>query len=148
MDIIDNNIKIVKFLGYNIYKDLVKGDKKCILYDTINDLYTDELDFHKDWNLLMKVVEYIETIDLSKYSYTWISERDDDKDNVENNFCGIRVEIEQNRCWIYVEHQLDPFTTLNVKTHAKIHNNKIDSVYESVVEFVIWLEDFLNKDRS
>jgi hypothetical protein len=144
MNTIDKNIKIIKILGYDIYKDLVKGDKNCILYDTINDLYTDELDFHKDWNLLMKVVEYIETIDLSKYSYNWI----DDRGDIQYNCDSIKIEIENKRCWIYIENQLDPCDTLNTNTFSERYDSKMDAVYESIIEFVFWFEDFLNKDRS
>ena len=134
-NVIDKNIKIVKFIGATIYKDLVKLDKSSKFYNPINDSYTDELEFHKDWNILMLVVEYIETIDLSKYSYTWKTTDINENETIENNFCGICVDIEMNKCWIYTENQLDPCTTMNENT-LKSYPTKIEAVYESILDFI------------
>jgi len=86
-----------------------------------------------NWNWIMQVVEKIEQLDLSQYIYKW-----EDGDVTNYNFEGTSVEIENNRCWIYINLSLDPMFTVNEKTFKQTYNSKIEATYAAVVEFIEW----------
>ena len=129
---IDGNKKIAEFLGYEIKNGILKGNDKCILYNEINNLYVDELEFHKDWNLLICIVNYIENINLSDRCSSF----EDINGNIESNFCGIRINIENNKCWIYIEYVLDSIYTI-----SNIQSTKIEATYDAVLECIEYLKN-------
>ena len=93
------------------------------------------VDYSTSWDLLMPVVEKIETLDLSDYGYKW-----DVNGTICHNHEGITVEIENNSCMIYERLVLDPISIYNEKTIKIDYKCKIDAVYYSVVEFIEVLE--------
>jgi hypothetical protein len=99
---------------------------------------------HESWDWLMPVVEKIEDLDLSEWMYKW----EDLEDGIQYNFEGISVEIERNRCWIYVNLALDPMFTINEKTFNKTYNSKIEATYAAVVEFVEWYNERKKREEN
>jgi hypothetical protein len=93
--------------------------------------------FHKSWDWLMPVIEKIESLDLSDWMYSW----EDMDGSTRYNFEGISVEIENTRCWIYINLSLDPYWTINEKTNNKRFDTKLEAVYEAVVEFIEWYNE-------
>lgn len=93
-----------------------------------------DLCYDLDWNWLMRVVEKIESLDLTDWFYKW----EDIDGKTRSNIMGISVEIENKHCWIFGEMQLDPFMTFNEKTMKKEYNNKLEATFEAVVEFIEW----------
>jgi hypothetical protein len=64
------------------------------------------------------------------------------------NFEGISVEIENTRCWIYINLSLDPYWTINEKTFNIKHETKLQAVYESVVEFIEWYNERKQREEG
>lgn len=88
-----------------------------------------------DWNELMDVVEFIESLDHKDKYYQWDEFEEDDlsKPKITHyNFNGYSVDIEGNQCWIWLNLELDPGTLLNksIKSH-----NKFDAVFNACYEF-------------
>lgn len=111
-EIIQNNRLIAEFMG--------------------TDMPDKFLEFNTCWNWLMGVVEKIESLDLSRYGYIW----EGIEGETEYNNQDINVEIEGNRCWIYMNLQLDPMHTFNEESFKKKYESKLQATYESVVEFI------------
>jgi hypothetical protein len=105
--------------------------------------YPTELEFHKDWNKLMTVVDKIEGLDLKEWMYKW-----EEDNETQYNFQGISVEIERNSCWIYTELQLDPYYTFNENTYKKEWLSKIDATWNACVEFVQWYLERLKTENK
>ena len=119
----EKNKLIAEFLGLTIITDEIS------LFDTN---YKPLCKYHESWNDLIPVVEKIESLNLSEYGYTW--KGIDGK--IEYNNQSIHVEIERNKCWIYMNLQLDPPHTFNKKTDNTEFPTKIEAVYAAVVEFI------------
>ena len=92
----------------------------------------------------MAVVEKIESLDLKEYGYQW--EGIDGKTEYNNG--SICVEIEQDRCWIYMNLSLDPPHTLNEKTSHIKFPSKIEVVYAAVVEFIEYYNILTKQDNG
>ena len=105
---------------------------------------TFHLEFHKSWDWLMPVVEKIESLDLKEYGYQW--EGIDGKTEYNNG--SICVEIERNRCWIYMNLQLDPFHTFNEKSRGIEFPTKIEATYAAVVEFIEWYNERKKQEEN
>lgn len=101
-----------------------------------------ELEYHKSWDWLMSVVEKIESLDLKEYGYQWVGIDGE----TEYNNGSICVEIERNRCWIYMNLSLDPMHTLNENTHRMKFGTKIEATYAAVVEFIEYYNILTKKD--
>lgn len=98
--------------------------------------------YDTSWDWLMPVVEKIESLDLSEYGYQW----EGIDGETEYNNGSICVEIEQDRCWIYMNLSLDPLHTLNEKTRGIKFPTKIEAVYAAVVEFIEYYNILIKQD--
>ncbi len=109
-------------------------DIKHLSWESLNHgEYLTNLKYHKSWDWLMPVVEKIESLDLSENGYTW---KGIDGETEYNNG-SIHVDIvDRNKCWIYMNLQLDPPHTFNEKTSYIAFPTKIEAVYAAVVEFI------------
>lgn len=119
----EHNKLIAEFMGL---KDRIEND-----FSQYGDGYT-ACQYHKSWGWLMAVVEKIESLDLKEYGYQW--EGIDGKTEYNNG--SVCVEIEQDRCWIYMNLSLDPFHTFNEKSRGIRFPTKIEATYAAVVEFI------------
>ena len=119
----EHNKLIAEFMGL---KDRIEND----VFHSISGY--DACQYHKSWGWLMAVVEKIESLDLKEYGYQW--EGIDGKTEYNNG--SICVEIEQNRCWIYMNLSLDTFHTFNEKSRGIEFPTKLEAVYAAVVEFI------------
>lgn len=135
----ENNKLIAEFMGKSGSVDFHdgKGYIPIYWYNGINGGHKtpykeDELEYHESWDWLMPVVEKIESLDLSEYGYTWKGIDGE----IQYNNGSIYVEIERNRCWIYMNLQLDPPHTFNEKTYNTKFPTKIEALYAAVVEFI------------
>ena len=99
---------------------------------------------HTEWNWLMPIVEKIEDLDLSEWMYKW----EDLEDGMRYNFEGISIEIQNKRCWIYINLALDPMRTINEKTFNKEYNSKIEATYAAVVEFIEWYNERKKREEN
>jgi hypothetical protein len=86
-----------------------------------------------NWSNLMQVVEKIENLDCSKFSYSW----EGHDGETEYNFTYPEVEICGKTCWIYFDLQLDPTSTI---TDIK-GDSKFDACYKAVIEFIKWYNE-------
>lgn len=113
----ENNKLIAEFMGEKFHEDSWShGD----------------IEYKTSWDWLMPVVEKIESLDLSEYGYKW----EGIDGETEYNNGSIHVEIERNKCWIYMNLSLDPITILNKKTYNIEFPTKIEAVYAAVIEFI------------
>lgn len=103
--------------------------------------YPTELEFHSNWNELMKVVEHFESLDLKELMYKW----SDEDGSTNYNFESISIDIEGKTCHINVNLQLDPPFTLNPESIGKKWDSKIDAVWNSCIEAAKWYNARLNK---
>jgi len=99
------------------------------------------LEYHKSWGWLMPVVEKIESLDLKEYGYKW----EGIDGEIEYNNGSICVEIEQNRCWIYMNLSLDPFHTFNEKSRGIDFPTKLEAAYAAVVEFIEYYNELITR---
>lgn len=107
-----------------------------------SDLLKEEnLNYHKSWDWLMPVVEKIESLDLKEYGYQW----EGIDGETEYNNGSICVEIEQDRCWIYMNLSLDPFHTFNEKSRGIRFPSKIEATYAAVVEFIEYYNELITR---
>jgi hypothetical protein len=108
-----------------------------------SDLLKEEnLNYHKSWDWLIPVVEKIESLDLKEYGYQW----EGIDGETEYNNGPIYVEIERNKCWIYMDLSLDPSHTFNEKTYNTEFPTKIDATYAAIVEFIERYNELTKKD--
>ena len=134
----ENNKLIAEFMG-----DYFDTGLEPAYYIRYNKEYKiEDSQFHKSWDWLMPVVEKIESLDLKEYGYQW--EGIDGKTEYNNG--SICVEIEQDRCWIYMNLSLDPFHTFNEKTRGVEFPTKIEATYAAVVEFIEYYNELTKKD--
>jgi hypothetical protein len=139
---LEGNKLIAEFMGYSYYphtrEETLPGWRKEKSHPKISRTYLarvhKNLDYHRSWEWLMTAVEKIESLDLSEEMYYW--EGHDGK--IQYNFEGISVEIENRRCWIYLNLQLDPMFTINTKTFNEEYPTKIEATFRAVCEFVEW----------
>ena len=82
-----------------------------------------ELEFHSDWNWLMKVVEKIENL------------------QDENNCAIYNVQIEQSFTEIIDNHTSETIVEVD-------SNSKIEAVYQSCVEFIKWYNEQNKNNES
>ena len=138
---LEGNKLIAEFMGYSYYphtrEETLPGWRKEKSHPKISGTYLarvhKNLDYHRSWEWLMTAVEKIESLDLSEEMYSW-----EEDEEVRYNFEGISVEIENRRCWIYLNLQLDPMFTINTKTFNEEYPTKIEATFRSVCEFVEW----------
>ena len=112
---IENNkiIAIAEFLGY-----VLRGKNT---YEYKNKLYlVEELKFHNDWNLLMEVVEKIESLEFKPKTSTCIG------------FDSFGIEIDRTRCDIT---RYGDFTSSLLQGNGK---TRIESTYNACLEFIKW----------
>lgn len=101
--------------------------------------------FSSSWDALMQVVDKIESLDLSKYFYSWESYGE-----THSNFMNIEVEIGYNKCYVECNLELDPSIYLNkewFKNQDSLYysETKIDAVFFSLVEAVEEINKIRNK---
>jgi hypothetical protein len=85
--------------------------------------------FNSSWDALIQVVDKIESLDLSEWFYSWVSEGE-----TRSNFMNIEVEIGYNKCYVECNLELDPSIYLNkewFKNQGSLDYNesKIDAVF-------------------
>jgi hypothetical protein len=139
---LEGNKLIAEFMGYSYYphtrEETLPGWRKEKAHPKISGTYLarvhKNLDYHRSWEWLMTAVEKIESLDLSEEMYSWEGEDGE----IQYNFQGISVEIENRRCWIYLNLQLDPMFTINTKTFKEEYSTKIEATFRAVWEFVEW----------
>ena len=132
----EHNKLIAEFMGVKI------GVDSYSYRPGQSDLLKEEnLNYHKSWDWLMTVVEKIESLDLKEYGYQW--EGIDGKTEYNNG--SICVEIEQDRCWIYMNLSLDPFHTFNEKSRGIRFPTKIEATYIAVVEFIEYYNELITR---
>ena len=132
---LEGNKLIAEFMGYSYYphtrEETLPGWRKEKSHPKISGTYLarvhKNLAYHRSWEWLMTAVEKIESLDLSKEMYSW-----EEDEEVRYNFEGISVEIENRRCWIYLNLQLDPGFTINTKTFKEEYPTKIEATFRSV----------------
>jgi hypothetical protein len=127
---------IAEFMGWKIDNNF--PDKNKVWRSPGNNIELDStMKFNVSWEWLIPVVEKIESLDLSEWMYRW----EGIDGETEYNFEGISVEIENTSCWVYIHLSLDPYFTINGKTHNKRFETKLEAVYEAVVEFIEWYNE-------
>lgn len=140
-EIIKNNISLAKFLGGkvevweerdNLGERIYKDDEYMFFEDSFEVFLPEELEFHKNWDSLMQVVERIESINDEEYGKFSV--------NIHNNVCDINsikgwLVPENESMWAYMS---DP---------NAIFPTKIESTYYNVVKFVEWYNELL-KNRE
>jgi hypothetical protein len=139
---LEGNKLIAEFMGYRYYphtrEETLPGWRKEKAHPKISGTYLTRvhknLAYHRSWEWLMTAVEKIESLDLSEEMHYW----EGDDEEVRYNFEGISVEIENRRCWIYLNLQLDPMFTINTKTFNEEYPTKIEASFRAVCEFVEW----------
>ncbi len=126
----EHNKLIAEFMGL---KDRIEND----VFHSISGY--DACQYHKSWGWLMAVVEKIESLDLKEYGYQW----EGIDGETEYNNGSIYVEIERNKCWIYMDLSLDPSHTFNEKTYNTEFPTKIEATYVAVVEFIEYYNELI-----
>jgi len=122
---IEKNKLIIEFLGHTI-KDGMIFDKSILHLEGHR---LDDIELRPSWNWIMLVVEYIENLDCSEFSYQWIGMDDE----IEYNFIFPIVEIERGSCMIYFDLSLDPISIIADNT-----GDKLQSTYLSIINFIKW----------
>lgn len=138
-----NDILIAEFMGWKIDNSFPDKDRVWRSPGNNIELCT-TMKFSQSWDWLIPVIEKIESLDLSEWMYKW--EGMDGETNY--NFEGISVEIENTRCWIYINLSLDPYWTINEKTFNIKHETKLKAVYEAVVEFIEWYNERKQREEG
>lgn len=139
-NITSGNEKIAKFLGWFIEDDddrlyptwyEISDSAKIVAYSVHNNYPHLDLPFHRDWNMLWKVIEKIEDLDLNnRVSHTY------------------SIEITGNGTTAYK----------NLWSHGEdriihrfnSHNNRLQNTFLVVVAFIDWYTanpDWFNKFR-
>lgn len=104
-------------------------------YDKI---LVDQCKFKTNVEWLWYVVEYIESLDLSEYMYTWENEL-----GKHSNFMSITVDIEYKSCSVILHNQLDPSDWLANFTC----DTKLEAVYLSILKFIEWYNKLINQTK-
>jgi len=121
----ENNKIIAEFMGYA----LNENDEYPIEYITVQGHWDtcsiQDLNYHKSWDWLMKVVEKITSIlmldDNYKYNYLYIGYDFEDK-----------------------EHYVNLYVSEDTQLNGSSKNSKIEATYEAVVKFI----NFYNKQKE
>jgi hypothetical protein len=133
-----NNI-VVEYLGLVNGRPVEDAWAKAVQY----------LNYENDWNQLIPIVEKIESLELEDLFYQWEDNGYDREPCTRSNFEGISVEIENNRCMIYVHLALDPIHIINKGSYNNPFQTKIEAVYAAVVEFIKWYNEMKeNEDEQ
>lgn len=147
-NILENNKLIAQFMGGVIthtqeyemphgshstgvieYWDKIKGKP----IDGYEDAKVGIFGYNYSWDWLMPVVEKIENInDFDKY-YKWKDIDDEER----SNFAGYEVDIDRDRCKIWLNLELDPSELLG----SGQEGDKLKSTYKAVVEFIKWYKE-------
>ena len=132
-EIIEGNKKIAEFMGAT-FKDISrvnypKGYKEWEAkfpkgrefnhYGTIGDLISKYTKYHSSWDWLMPVVAKIESLESKE---RWM------------------IEIVAGDCYLYTNNSGEYF--------KHIGNNKIESVYSVVVQFITWYNSQSNNNQQ
>ena len=80
------------------------------------------------WNELMEAVDFIENLDLKENYYQW-----EEGEQIQYNFQSFQVEFDFNRCYIWLNLQLDPSQMI---VCSKL-STKFDSTLDAINQFVI-----------
>ena len=141
----ETNKLIAEFMGAKIKSkrfDYMPTSSKNLSYDacywfedfniTYDGINVNNLKFHQSWDWLMLVVEKIENLNLKEFFYKW-----NEEEKIRYNFMSVCVDISHNYCNIYVELELDPPYEISLVTL----NNKIESVYKAVINFINWYNE-------
>lgn len=118
MNATENNKLIAEFMGC---KPIFKDKKEYQMVTHENMCYsTNELQYHKDWNWLMEVVEKIEGLEIDKLSF---------------NF-----KIEKDRVSFFYTHADEPKKQIKMFFEWG-QKTKISNTYKVVVEFIKWYNE-------
>lgn len=127
MNTIENNKLIAKFLGYKEHVN--EGAIQLYIKDKVVESMG-QLDFHKDWNWLMEVVEKIESLKpiefLSGRNWIGFDVRIYKTFNTQTNYCTIKYLKESGDMTV---------------SNGFSKKNKIESVYNACVEFIKWYNE-------
>jgi hypothetical protein len=87
-----------------------------------------------DFNYLIEIVDKIEHLDLKEYHYKW--PKYENELECSYNFDYIEVDISFNKCYIWINLSLDPAILINETSNKVRYDNKIDALYNAIVEFI------------
>jgi hypothetical protein len=126
-----NNKLIAEFLGEKTYLKDTDGYSKPLSVFNSNDLI-----FDKDWNWLMQVVEKIEGLEVDfKVKSFW------------NPF--VKANVHQTT--IQVNEHTKMYTAYSVEEVVTIYTNssknKLENVYEGVINFIKWNNEIKNYEN-
>ena len=141
-NITSGNEKIAKFLGWFTEDDddrpyptwfEISDSAKIVAYSIHNNYPHYELPFHRDWNMLWKVIEKIEDLD----------ESDRIKHNISHMYS---IDITGNGTTAYK----------NIWSHGEnriihrfnSHNNRLQNTFLVVVAFIDWYNEKLKKEQD
>ena len=125
-----------KQLNKEIYKEKMENNK--LIAEFMGEKFHEDswshgdIEYKTSWGWLMPVVEKIESLDLSEYGYTW----EGIDGETEYNNGSTYVEIERNKCWIYMDLSLDPPHYFNEGSCNVEFPTKLEATYAAVVEFI------------
>ena len=83
------------------------------------------------WNELMEAVDFIENLDLKENYYQW----GDEDGDVYFNFQSFQVEFDFNRCYIWLNLQLDPSQIIVCSKFSKKFDSTLDAINQFATKF-------------
>lgn len=151
MEWIEGNKLIAEFMEVKNVFEYNFGDDIKALYIAEDEFGTrnykygiDWLDY-TDWNKLMPVIDKIENLDMSEYHYKW-GKGDEERCNFSCFEFDMRALTDGYVASIYMELSLDPCERV-AGDHNKKYNTRIEAVWNCVVEFIQYYNNFM-KDRE
>lgn len=141
-EIYENCITIREFINQKQYQSIVDNVLMIETNGYSFEPYSNSIRYETSWDWLMKVVEKIENTTIDKENdYTW----EDLDGEVWQNFVNFSVMIEDNHCYIDVNYELDPPRLINEISIKEKYTTKIKAVYEAVIEFIKYYNQYVKK---
>ena len=82
------------------------------------------------WVELMEAVDFIETLDLKENYYQW-----EESGQIQYNFQSFQVEFDFNRCYIWLNLQLDPSQIIVCSKFSKKFDSTLDAINQFATKF-------------
>lgn len=83
------------------------------------------------WIELMEAIEFIENLDLKENYYQW----GDEDDEVHFNFQSFQVEFDFNKCYIWLNLELDPPQIIVCSNFSTKFDSTLDAVNQFATKF-------------